>query len=306
MAKSGLFLAVALLGAPPAFAQQVTHLFPPITGLWIMPGTHNGDRQPYGASSPDANWVVGQWNIPDNLPAFSGNTTSNQYAAVTLGQDNSFTLSQDASTLPCNRLYGSGRNLVDEFDILVQPVPTGFLSMLSTPQARPRIPLDQLSNVTISGTVKVTQMQEADASCRATQGIVGIGVVATDPDTHQTFFYQVSFTVYKDLGDGFAVNQAPSNWFFQGSNIQNGDAHQFGYGDRAWNSYSMAPLAAGQSESFSLNVLPVIKQLMAQQAGNGMDQNLDDWAVTGAYYGESAFGHVQVGSAWSHVDMTEY
>jgi len=306
MARRGVVMAAALLVAQAAGAQQAP-LFPPITGLWLLPGTHQGAALPYGPSSPDADWMVGQWDIPANLPAFSGNSTSNQFASVTLGAQNSFALAQDATTLPCDRLYGSGRTMVNEYDLLVSSMPIPLLSALADPAARvrPRLPLDTISHVMVSGTVHVDRMREADHACKATQGVVGIGVVLTNLTSRQTLYYQVSFTVYRDPGTGFVATAAPANWFFRGNNVQNGDARQFGYGDRAWASYGMAPLHEGQSESFNIDVLPVLKQLFVEEAADGIDQNLDDWAVTGGYFGESAFGHVQVGSSWTHVDMSE-
>ena len=95
----------------------------------------------------------------------------------------------------------------------------------------------------------------------------------------------------------------PPAWFFTGTNGQAGTPRQFGYGDRVWSSYGQHKAIQNNLTEFSLDVLPRLKRLISTGARYGMDQDLSDWRVSGFYFGQSAFGHVEYGSAWSHLSL---
>lgn len=305
--QSSLALAVSLAFLPMGAAAQTggQALFTAPSGLMEMPSRSADGKikgRPYGGTSPAADWTIVQWNIPQDLPPFSNGYAANQYASVHFSPGG-ISLTQDASALPCNKIYPSGRQLVDEFDLFVQPVnkttpdlPQGFRGV--------RAPLSQLSAIVLAATVTPAVPQLADATCKITRAGAGFSVVLTDPQTRQTFYYQLGFAAFHAQGQTMAPEQLPANWFFTGTNIQAGAARQFGFGDRIWTSYGASPAPAGQPSTLSFNILPQLKQLIAQGSKFGMDQDLSHWAVTGMYYGQAVFGHVKFGSQWQNVSLT--
>jgi hypothetical protein len=277
----------------------------PLSGLWILASKIEDKAAKdklYGATSPAANWAIGQWDIPQDLPPFSHNVTRNGYASVRYNAGKGFTLSQNATSLPCAILYPSGKRLVDEFDLFVGSIPqydTGH----PTTFLNKNEPLSSLSHIVETAAVRPGQIHLADATCPVTRAVIGTGIVLTDFKTRQTFFYQISFSIYQADRDKMTLALLSPAWFFTGTNGQAGTPRQFGYGDRVWSSYGLHPATQSNLTEFSLDVLPRLKQLISAGAQYGMDQDLSDWSVSGLYFGQSAFGHVEYGSAWSHLSL---
>ncbi|HEY1858155.1 hypothetical protein [Acidocella sp.] len=280
-------------------------LFAPVSGIWVFSSQQqdkNTKSKLYGATSPSANWVIGQWDIPHDLPPFFNNVTQNSYASVRYNGIGHFTLQQNATTLPCTVVFPSGKRAVNEFDLFVGSIPLYETAYPKTLNGK-REPLSSLSHIFETATVRPTTIRVADTACPVTRAVIGTGIVATDLETRQTFFYQISFSIYQADQRKMTLAQLQPAWFFTGTNTQAGAPDQFGYGDRVWSSYGVSPATQNNVTAFDLDVLPRLKQLIFQGAKYGMDQNLANWAVTGLYYGQSAFGHVAYGSAWSGLSL---
>jgi hypothetical protein len=279
-------------------------IFAPLSGIWIFPSEPNGKNKKsklYGATSLHANWTIGQWDIPKDLPPFSNNLSENDYASVLYNPAGGFSLYQNAATLPCNKIYPSGKELVDEFDLFVGSIPLHYKNYPKT--LIERDPLSRVSHLYETATVQPTSIHVSDATCPVTRAVIGTGIVVTDIATSQTFFYQISFSIYQADQKKLRLTLLHPAWFFTGTNGQNGAPKEFGYGDRVWASYGVSPAPENKTTSFKLDVLPRLKQLISRGAKYGMDQNLAHWAVTGLYYGQSAFGHIEFGSAWSELSL---
>jgi hypothetical protein len=280
-------------------------LFAPVSGILIFPSRKsdkNAKIKLYGATSPAANWTIGQWDIPQDLPPFSNNVTQNNYASVHYNNVGRFTLQQNAESLPCTIVFPSGKRAADEFDLFVGSIPLYETSYPRTLNGE-REPLSRLSHVFETATVRPTTIHIADAACPVTRAVIGTGIVVTDLKMRQTFFYQISFSIYQADQRKLTLAQLQPAWFFTGTNTQAGAPNQFGYGDRVWSSYGVSPATQNNATTFKLDILPRLKQLISQGARYGMDQNLANWAITGLYYGQSAFGHVSYGSAWSGLSL---
>jgi hypothetical protein len=304
-----LCYSAAIIISAPANAQTnvlTRHdMFADPTGLWIVPskkGPNQVENKLYGPTSPAANWTVSQWDIPEDLPSFSNNSSQNQYASVLLNSDNSFRIMQNASLLPCQKIFPSGKQLPDEFDLFLGPVSQAFPKYKQAFLGR-RQPLSQLSHAFLNATLQPTLLHLSSADCPVTRAIAGVGVVLTNTATRQTFFYQLNFALYQANGHEMAAKLLQPGWFFTGTNTQAGKAKQFGYGDRVWSSFGVSPAPVNTATSFNLNLLPRIEQLLSEGSKYGMDQNLSNWAITGEYYGQSVFGHVEFGSKWSGLSL---
>jgi|GEM_PF-2102523 hypothetical protein len=280
-------------------------LFETPQGLWVLPSKPAPDRPKnklYGASSPAANWTISQWDIPEDLPPIENNATKNQYAAVSFAQPGEFTLWQNGNTLPCEKQFPSGKLLPDEFDLFIGPVTSAFKGHQTAFMGK-REALSTLTQIRMRISVTPRTFQIADATCPITHAIMGGSVVLTNLISHQTFFYQLNFAIYQPSASGVALALPHPGWFFTGTNVQAGGAHQFGYGDRIWASFGVTPPPIGGTDNVDVNLLPRLKQLIADGARFGIDQNLADWSVTGAYYGQSVFGHIQFGTDWHKISL---
>ena len=131
---------------------------------------------------------------PASLPPFSHNITRNDYASVRYNGGKGFTLSQNATSLPCAILYPSGKRLVDEFDLFAGSIPqydTAYpMTFLNKSE-----PLSSLSHIVEAAAVHPSQIHLADATCPVTRAVIGSGIVVTDFKTRQVFFYQISFSI---------------------------------------------------------------------------------------------------------------
>ncbi len=302
LAHCGVYAACVLFATiipSPVFSKSTDindDIFSQPTGLWLIPDGANNNRKLYGATSPAANWNVGQWDIPEELPPFKNNHSENEFASVTFS-NSKISLSQNGSHLPCTKLFQSGRQLVDEFDLLFAPTtkvyplyPQAFLGRRS---------LQSLKAITLTSTILPTSVQLKDSQCPITWASAGIGVVLTDTSTRQTLFYQLNFVRYTAAHDHLTLALLPPGWFSTGESIQSGQLLQYGYGDRLWSSFGKPPIALDVHTTLRLDLLPRIKQVIMEGARYGMDKDIRNWAVTAGYFGQSVFGHVLFSTTWN-------
>ena len=271
-------------------------------GVLIAPTAKNGmpgTTTLYGGTSSAANWVLAQWDIPDELPPFQNNFTQNEFASARFFPGVGFALQQDGTKLPCEKIFPSGKKLVDEFDLFVSPATHIYPAF---PQAfkNDTLPLSKLNHIFLEANLKPTSLTLVDLTCQISWATASVGIVLSNRTIHQTFFYQINFNLYQADGQSMSLSLRKPDWFSKGISSQTGNRQNFGYGDRVWaDAYNMPPAVIGNVSVFDLNLLPRIEELIAQGNSFGMDQNLSDWAITGAYFGQSVFGHIQFSSEWS-------
>lgn len=301
MAGIAACVAVCSLGQVTAAADPVRHtastptpVFAQPSGFWLVPSDHSG--QLYGSTSPDANWNIAQWHIPEDLPAFSDNSTQNADAAVSLGSyDNEVNFTQMASDLIC-----STTSSPVEFDLFASPNNDNYRNYPSAAVGvSPSANLDTLTDITYSFTVHSQVMTTLDDACELAQGSQVAAVVLSDPTAGQTLFYEVRVERYRVL-DGVTTTQLPSPYWYQ-TGSPNGI---YGYGDNV-TTYGAPAATIGTTESYNLHLLSRLTQLVQQANTYGMDQNLSDWYIRGAYYGQLCWSHMDIESQWSSFALTQ-
>lgn len=265
------------------------------SGYWLSPPTYSGRL--YGATSPQANWNIAQWGIPNGLPSFYDGVSLNRSAGV-LTLPHGVVLQQTTSRLSC------GTTVPPEFDLLAEP------NTSPTYPGYPSAALDvshlanlaALSDLSFGIALRPLAMHVLGAGCQAPatagidQGVMLGAVILSDPSAGQTLFYQVQFDVYR-VQNGVTTTTAPSYFYFTGS------GGIYGYDDDA-TVYGQRQAQLGQSTPYHLALLPRLKQVIQQGQSYGMDQDLAHWYINGAYYGNSAWGHMVTAAVWQHFSLT--
>jgi hypothetical protein len=296
---------VALGWVVPALAGQAitpaaSPVYDPPHGFWLIPSDYS--KRLYGPSADTANWAVAQWDIPRDLPPFHDGVAENEFAQVTINPDGSYTLAQNGSALPCEKDFRSGHRLVDEFDLLVQPVNRNFPGY---PQASKNVSssLSLLRHIYYHITATLLGTHVLDTACRVTQVGYSAGVVLTNPRSRQTLFYNLRLAVMQSRGNQQFWRLPPPMWPFAGENPQSGGQGQFGYGDNI-TSYGGQPLEPGVQTSYSLDLLPRLTNVLRTGAERGIDQDLSHWILSGTHHGGAIWGHVRSATQWTNYSMT--
>ncbi len=264
----------------------------------------SGSKTLYGATGPEGNWTIAQWDIPENLPPFSNGVSSNAFATVKWGNDQSISLEQNGKTLPCEKRFPSGRRMPDEFDLLTGPVgpryqgyPAAFhIQATSLANAKKII----LNATLLSGTPHIF-----DNSCKMGAAVSVTGLVFTNVSAQQTFFYQIDFNYYNVINGKLVQNTRPPNWFAQGQSHQTGHNGIFGFSDRVWSGYQTPAAAPEENTVYSIDILSRVNALISIPSEKNIDHNLGDWKLSGIYFGQSIFGHVEFRTVWSHLRLYE-
>ena len=279
----------------PNDAAKPRDVFLPPSGLWLLASDHSGRL--YGATSAAANWKVAQWDIPADLPPFSANGISaNKFASVQFHPGGAIALAQNLSAIPCMQVFPSGRNLVREVDLLAGPNKRNQAGNAPAADGDDTEPLTQVENLMLRVTLSLNSFAVIDAACGNNRMNVTEAVVLTNPASRQTLFYQLRLATLTDR-EG---RKAPApNWFFAGQNIQTGASGQFGFGDNVM-SFGAPFSQPGTSTPYKLDLLPRLKQLIAEGARFGVVQNLSQWHITGAYEGLGSWGHVRGSAEFSN------
>ena len=222
----------------------------------------------------------------------------NTDADVEVEPDGSYLLHQHSTALPCERVYASGRRLVNEFDLFASL--GGSRQSDAVPAGRSDDPptLARATHVIHRINIDIMRADAYDLACRTTQTGFLTAVVLTNPVARQTMFYQIRLALLSLRLSGKRSIDAPSNWFAKGVNSQNGLRGQFGIGDPA-SLFDQPSAQVGHAASFRFDLLPRLVELIRQGAPYGMDQDLSHWRVTGTYHGNNVFGHVDSEARWS-------
>jgi hypothetical protein len=289
---------LALLTSIPT--SRAADIFTPPTGFWIAPSNHS--KKLYGPTKPSATWNVAQWDIPSDLPPFVNGKTENQYAMVEFTADGGYQLRQTTTKMPCDRVYKSGRNLVNEFDLFVAPngspypdYPSGSATAFPT--------LAQAKSVHHQLTLSNSRMTVTDSSCRITRGTLITAIVLRNVEAKQTFFYQIRlFSTGKKQGRMTSFYPSP-NFFFTGENIQSGGHGQFGFTDNS-SDLGNPVCSVDTTCHFDFQLADRLKKLIRLGHNKGVDQDLSHWVISGTYHGSVAFGHIDVRSWWNGFKLT--
>ncbi len=302
-------LALVLALASPASAQTLpagaVARFDPPAGLWLIPPNATGvggGQTLYGASGPAGNWTIGQWDIPEPLPGFSGGVTKNRFASVTWHGNGLLDLSQDGTDLPCSKSFPSGRTMPDEFDLFAAPLAPRYSGYKMGLRLRPTS-LAQMHHLILQMTLRAKLAKLVDHACQMNIALTVTGLVLVDPSAKQTFFYQLNFNDLEPQGGGMSQTPRQSGWFAVGRSSQTGHGGHYGFGDRVWISYSGTAPATAQGSSYKLDMLPRLLTLLNDQAARGIDRNPEHWRLGGVFFGQSVFGHVTFSSQWQDLGL---
>jgi len=269
-------------------------VYQPPKGFWLNPTDYS--QQLYGAISREANWSVGQWNIPEDLPAFRGNISTNRWATVRWIDDGQrYQLAQDGTTISCNKRYPSGRKLANEFDLFVGPnnanTPRFPQALIDNDKV-----LSRIRRATARIRLEIRRADAVDEICPVTRSSFLYAVVLTNRKHKQVLFYQIRLSVLEGTRGTLTRSLMPA-WFFAGVNGQSGATGQWGFGDNV-TSYAQPWASKGNPQAYSLDLLPRLRQIINLGAAQGLDQSLDDWRLTGTYHGQAAWGHVRNDAIW--------
>lgn len=279
-------------------------LFKKPEGFWLISKNQKEKIKLYASTSAFSNWSVAQWDIPEQLPPFKGDATKNNFASFEFLNKKLIILHQNGAKLPCWKKFPTGKVLPDEFDLLFSPNGGDYSKF---PQAfiGRRIPLANLSKAVLSFNLSVSNPTLINPSCPITWASAGVGFVLTNLKFRQALFYQISFIRFRGSRTGISVTKLQPVWFMTGLNHQSGGKRQYGFGDRAWASYKYPILSPGHEERIKIDILPRLKEILAQGGKQfKLDNTLSDWAITGEYFGQSVFGHMKFSSTWTVPNLT--
>jgi len=286
--------------ASPAFGQSTTprELFSPPGDMWLLPGSgFSTTDKYYGPTSPSANWVVSQWNTPEDLPPFQNGDTHNASLHVHLEPDHTYTLEQSGQALSCNRTYQTGLNDVHEFDLFIGP---NNANRPEYPVATQNVSsnFSDIRHLYHKITVLPLFAQVMDTECPITRTVFLTSVTLTDPSKTQTLFYQLRLGIVQVRNGEIETTLPPPFWFAKGHDARGGRVGYYGYDDSI-TSYDEPGATVGSVSAYSIDLLPHLVSIIRDGADYGMDQDLSHWSVRGTYHGEVIWGHIHVRSHWS-------
>jgi hypothetical protein len=149
-------------------------------------------------------------------------------------------------------------------------------------------PLAGLTSLTQKLTVKLDSIVTLRQTCEVTKAASIVCIVFSNKIAHQTFFLQVVVL-------GLGVGRQPF-WWARGQ--KNG---RYGYNlvaDTAKTNWQ-----PGQEKEISIDVLPNVMSLISS-GSFGIDKNLDNWLISGAYFGNVVYGQIEIETEWSAYSLT--
>jgi hypothetical protein len=291
LSRWALFVLASTAASQSAYGRT---LFKPPSGVWLAPSDRSG--QLYGPTSPAANWTVGQWNIPQDLPPFKNGFSANDDASVRHETSGSFLLSQDGDTLSCTKSYGTGLSDVHEFDLFLQPINA---NMPKFPRADigPPVTLGAAQSIFEEINVQPTFVYFDNFQCPVTRFTMQAAVVLVNTSRHQVIFYQLRLGS-TGRGTSSLGTLSPPFWYSKGLDKRSGQKGSFGYDDNI-TSYNEQPVSIGVESHYRLDLLARLKSVIIEGEKYGLDQVYGDWVIRGAYEGDIVWGHTRASSRWS-------
>jgi hypothetical protein len=304
MMRAFLAAVLLLVSASPARTQPsgLREIFAPPSGMWLLPGSGYGTRGKfYGPSSPDADWVVDQWNTPEDLPPFHDGQTGNAYLDVRLDPDGGITLEQNGKALSCDRIYASGVKDVHEFDLFVSP------NNANRPEYKQAVlqantNLASLRHLEHRITLKPLLADVLDTDCTVTRVTFLTSVTLSNPIEKQTLFYQLRLGMIDARAGSIATTLPAPFWFAKGNDVRTGHTGYYGFGDSI-TSFGELPAEPHVSTTYGADLLPRLIEIIHAGAAFGLDQDLSHWIVRGTYHGETIWGHIHARSHWKDFSL---
>ncbi|WP_298215405.1 hypothetical protein [Acidocella sp.] len=295
------------------YAQKIYSVQSP-TGYYILPGQMGKKGKPYGPTFPPekANWNIGQWGTPLDLPSFNDqNVSANQWAKV-IFSPSGLKLSQNAQNFSCMRIYPSGRKMAAEWALFEGPNNQAYKDL---PRAMPsaNLALSDLEQVRLHVTISLDTLKLTDHLCSINKAFIVEGFVLVNTFSHQTLFYSVGTFL---LGSGNTLSSyqivRPANedrthggiTYFKGENMETGAKHVFGYSVPISEAFGAPELEVGKTITYNLNVLPSLIKTI--RSINNLDQNLDHWTLRSFFQGQTIAGHIIITSTWQNTKLDLY
>lgn len=288
---------------------------PPLSKIWLAPTTYDGTLKgpvgPEGLTS-EPTWHIAQWGIPEELPEqFTdlGNRSwkiENTFAAATftpLGSTYTVQLQQKVSDFDCTK----------EFDLLIEPTEArAYPPNPSTAEPKEAfIPEEERPSLALMDALR---MQTTSRLISATQGTkCGLDTNPETQDLASTVFAIVFHNDAKNQGLFYQLATYDSRpgktfngeWFGTDEDLADETEDLFGVSD----SVSIPELGGtlltkgGSAITYNLNIAPRIKSLISSGHG-GIDTELKNWKVFGAYYGSYVSPGSTITSEYSSLDIT--
>ena len=259
----------------PAYGQ--TMLVQPLTGRdsYIIPGT--GGKVLYGQTDLSDNYAVAQWSNPNELSGFATapcSFGSNCYKATSANIVDTIYTGPDSNRWIDFTTTGVGLACGTEMDSLQRPLDSTYARYPSAVLGTASI--GSLSHLYVFFKAEPVSFVTVDNNCSTTQANMLFDVTLSDKSASQTIFYQPSLFKYPAPSHAF--------WF--------SNTNPFGY-QAVMGNYGLRSLVPGVVSDFtgnnSIDILPdITTQIRA--ATNGLDPNVNNWYVTGAYYGHATWG----------------
>ena len=309
----GVLALVALASSASAQQTPAAFWYEVPSGLFLesQNGTYTSGKtdELYGATdSKLANWIARAGNISRDISPFittadGGYKAVNDFDYVQFDpSDRAIVLGQQNEGLACSNQNTSAV----EYDLLVHPqTSSDYLSA----QVNKSIHLGSAKDMAAKFGIGISpKVQRLDTVCATNQASLLYAVVlsnkALKPVTAKnTIFYQLRLDVYNKFDDktGEGISNPSAPYWFQTGETTTSDAANsyYGYDDNISSYAGNSPPAVGHFTFYNLDLLPRLKEIIAEGASAyGLDPILDHWEVSGMYFGQSAWGHVQVGSKW--------
>jgi hypothetical protein len=236
-------------------------------------------RRSYRSRSPSISFVV-----RTHAPCQS--TELEDAAAAPAGDDASFEVTQQGTGLRCEM-----NGIPFEFDAFFAPQPSAISKVALTR------PIDATRRLRHRITLIVDEShQGASGDCKVNQNHAITSVVFTNRRRRQTLFYQL--TLHQD-----GLREAGPFWWATGKSGMGGWAstkgeERYGFQDRL-EKFGLREPERGERLQLDIDLLGRIRQIISEGGKYGMDQDLSDWFLTGAYFGQGLWGRGNLSTRWT-------
>ena len=280
-------LIAALLSVPVALRPAAAELQPVFSspGVQLSIKPVGGSTETYGRARGSATWHVAQWDNPSgNIRDFAGNVAAND--SMTVRSDAAghpgITIQQTGQLLRCEV---NGAPL--EFDGLIGTNTAGNDSGLPTAELgeTSRRPLARYGVLRqhIELRLVSAELLRKPEPCPVSKAVSLVTLVATNTQMRSTLFVQfILYAFNSAVRDGW--------WAVGRRNGRYGFNYVLPPAKTAW--------SPGEARQFDFDMVPIIEPLITQNTV-GMDQDLDHWIITGAYFGNAIYGDVALTTSWS-------
>jgi hypothetical protein len=238
-------------------------------GYWIV---SEDASTLYGASDFHGNYKIGQWSIPDELPAFENDITENDHMRVVWDKKfRTTTLTLRGNDLPCN----------DELDGYISPLAMEYSDYLN-----------KYKRIRLHVSIKREDVFISSFGCDITQGGDLVGIIFFNEKSRQKLFYQLRFS-------NIRMNPDARYWWRNGMRHPDGWV-SWGYRDQL-RTYDEDVPGVGLWEIYDLNLTRRIKKLIKTRPG--MDDDLSHWKIRSVFYGSHIWGDMEISTSWKNVRL---